>query len=174
MTRRGAGAALRFTSAVAAVVATLVSGCGSMNSKGNSVQNPLTPEQSKAQVVDSARDIVGTLRLQPVAVTFYRSSCNDQHEAPFRGVVSIDFPKAATFEQSDAEVAAMTQQLQAGGWTGDADFKSHGTALKKNNIVAVFAPQNASTPNRSITLYGECRDMTSTKDDTQTEYITLG
>jgi hypothetical protein len=44
MTRRVAGAALRFTSAVETVVATLVSGCGSMNPKGNSVQNPLTPE----------------------------------------------------------------------------------------------------------------------------------
>jgi hypothetical protein len=102
-----------------------------MNPNKDSVANPLTPEQSKAQVVDSARDIVDTLRLQPVNATFYRSSCNDQHEAPFRGVVSIDFPKAATFEQSDAEVATMTQQLQGGGWAGDTDFKSHGTALKR-------------------------------------------
>jgi hypothetical protein len=45
--------------------------------------------------------------------------------------------------------------------------------IAKWACTAVFAPQNASSPNRSITLYGECRDMTSTKDDTHTEDIAL-
>lgn len=158
---------------IVAVVAALVSGCDAMNSATNDVSNPLTPDQSKAQVVDGARDIVGTLHLQVIDAAFYRSSCNDQHEAPFRGVVNVNYPPAASFEESDAEVATMTQRLQGTGWTGDTEFKSHGTTLKKNNVVAVFAPQNASSPNRSITLYGECRDMTSTKDDTHAEDIAL-
>lgn len=59
--------------------------------------------------------------------------------APFRGIVRITYPKAASFEESDA----------------------------------VFAPQNVSTPSRGIALYGECRDRSSTKDDTHPEEITL-
>lgn len=34
----------------------------------------------------------------------------------------------------------------------------------KNNVVVVFGPQNVSDPNREIELFGECRDVTSTKD----------
>jgi hypothetical protein len=95
-----------------------------MNFATNDVSNPMTPDQSKAQVLDAARDIVGTLHVKIVNATFYRSSCNNQHEAPFRGVVSIDYPPAASFEESDAEVATMTQRVQSTGWTGDTEFSS--------------------------------------------------
>ncbi len=157
---------------VLAATAALLSGCATVF--GSGVSDPLTPEQSREQVVDAARDLVNTVQLQPASEIFYRSSCNDQNEAPFRGVVRISYPKAVSFEASDAEVAQMVTQLEAHGWTGDSDFKTHGSVVQKNKVVAVLEPQNVSTPNRGITLYGECRDMTSTKDDTRTEHISLG
>jgi hypothetical protein len=150
---------------VVALVAALVSGCGAMSSiKNGGVANPLTPEQSKAQVVDAAQGIVGALKLQVIEPAFWHASCNDQGEAPFRGQMTIGYPQATSFEASDAEVAQMVQHLQSIGWTGDPDFQSHGTVLKKDNVVAVFVPQNASDSTRSIELYGECRDVTTTKD----------
>jgi hypothetical protein len=58
--------------------------------------------------------------------------------------------------------------------TGDPDFHSHGTVLKRNNVVAVFGPQNVSVPNRGIEICGECRDVTTTKSTRgPTENITL-
>jgi len=36
--------------------------------------------------------------------------------------------------------------------------------LTKNNVVVVFGPQNVSDPNREVELFGECLDVTSTKD----------
>jgi hypothetical protein len=75
----------------------------------------------------------------------------------------IGYPNAASFEASDAEIAKMVQQLQTLGWTTDPDSHTHGTALKKNGVVAVFGPQNASDSTRGLQLFGECRDVTTTK-----------
>ena len=75
--------------------------------KNGGVANPLTPEQSKAQVIDAAQGIVGALKLQVIEPAFWHASCNDQGEAPFRGQMTIGYPRAASFEASDAEVAQM-------------------------------------------------------------------
>jgi hypothetical protein len=130
----------------------------------NGVTNPITPEQSKAQVIDAARDIVGAVDLQVVEAVFWRGSCNDQGDAPFQGKMRIAHPLAANFQAADAEDAQMIKRLQNNGWTTDLDFDTHGKALKKNGVVAVFRPQNAATSTRGIDLYGECRDITTTKD----------
>ena len=158
--------------AATAVVAALVSGCDVLDSK-NDVPNPMTPEQSKAQVVDAAKEIVGALDLEVVEAFFWHSSCNDQGEAPFRGQMRIAYPPAASLEESEVEVTKMAQRLESDGWSRDSDFRSHGTVLQKNNVVAVLGPQNVSNPNRDIQVFGECRDMTTTKGDNQTEAITL-
>ncbi len=160
--------------AVGLAVTALTSGCDAVSSKSNGVSDPLTPEQSKAQVVDAAREIVQTLKLDASAVVFRRSSCNDQHEAPFRGVVRIKYPLAPSFEASGSEVEQMVQQLKSNGWGEDTDFKTHASSLAKNKVVAVFNPQAKGTVNRSIELYGECRDVTTTKDTAgTTEQIDL-
>ncbi len=145
-----------------------------MNSLNNEASNPVTPEQSRAQVVDAATDLVDTLDLPVIEAFFWHSSCNDQGEAPFRGQIRIAYPPAETFDASSEEIAQMAQRLQDRGWSPDPNFKSHGTVLKKNNVVAVLGPQNASNPNRDIQVYGECRDMTTTKGDNQPEPVTLG
>ncbi|WP_018598745.1 hypothetical protein [Mycobacterium sp. 155] len=127
------------------------------------VSNPITPEQSKAQVIDAARDIVGTVDLQVVDAVFWHGSCNDQGDAPFQGKMRIAHPLAASLEAADAEDAQMIQRLEASGWTTDSAFNTHSTALKKNGVTAVFRPQNSAVATRGIDLYGECRDVTTTK-----------
>ena len=143
--------------------ATLLAGCGAVNSVANGVSNPMTPEESKAQVVDAATD-VGHVVAQPVAsATFSRSSCNDQGEAPFRGVVNIFYASPTDPAAASAAFDQMTQRLQSAGWATDGGFQSHGTALKKNDVDAVLYPADASVAKVHIVLYGECRDVTTTK-----------
>lgn len=144
------------------VAAILIAGCGTVTSLTGKVPDPLTPQQSKTQVVDGARDIVRALHLEVIKVVFWRASCNDQHKAPFRGVLSIWYPTAPSMDASDAEVAEMIRLLHANAWIADTDFKTHGTAIAKNDIVAVFAPQAVGDKNRGIDLYGQCRDITTT------------
>lgn len=144
----------------------LASGCDIVSSmKNDGVSNPITPEQSRAQVVDAAKEIASILNLQVIEPAyFWHSSCNDQGDAPFRGEMRIPYPRAASFEASDAEVAQMIQRLQTKGWTTDSDANTHGNAVKKNAVEAIFYPQNAADATRSINLSGECRDVTTTKD----------
>ena len=156
-----------------AIAVALVSGCDAVNSSPSGAPNPMTPEESKSQVVDAAKEIVGTLGLQVVEAVFWHSSCNDQGEAPFRGQIRIAYPPAASLEQSVPEIEEMAQRLESAGWSADSDFRSHGTALEKNKVVAVLGPQNVSTPNRDIQIYGQCRDMTTQKGGNQTEPVKL-
>jgi hypothetical protein len=74
---------------------------------------------------------------------------------PLRGEMRIAYPPAATFADSDAQIAQMAQQLRDAGWSVGPGFPSHGTTLTKNN-------------NGEIELFGECRDVTSTKDTENT------
>jgi hypothetical protein len=156
----------------AALIAALVSGCDAVN-PFDTVAKPVTPEQSRAQVLDAATDLVDALDLPVVEAFFWPSSCNDQGEAPFRGEIRLSYPPAASFEKSDEEIAQMTQRLQDMGWSPDADFKSHGTVLTKNNVVAVLGPQNASNPNRDIAFFGECRDVTTATGAKRPEPVTF-
>jgi hypothetical protein len=143
--------------------ATLLAGCGAVSSVANGVSNPMTPEESKAQVVDAATD-VSHIVAQPVASAhFSRSSCNDQGEAPFRGVVNIFYASPTDPTAASAAFDQMTQRLQSAGWATDGGFQSHGTALKKNDVDAVLYPADASVAKVHIILYGECRDVTTTK-----------
>jgi hypothetical protein len=152
--------------AAVAMVAALVSGCGAVSSmKNDGVSNPITPEQSKAQVMDAAKEIMGILNLQVIEPAyFWHASCNDQGEAPFRGQMRIPYPLAASFDASGAEVAQMTQRLQTKGWTTDSDLHSHSATLTKKGVVVTLAAQAAGDSTRNLELLGECRDTTTTKD----------
>lgn len=146
-----------------------------MNSSTDHVSNPLTPEQSKDQVLAAAREIVAAVGVHVVSASFTRSSCNDDGVAPFQGVVNISYPLAPNLEQSDAEVARMAQRLESLGWKGDPKLHTHATALKKNNVVVHLAPQSVGSVSRGIDVYGECRDVTTTKSAAgSVEPVSLG
>ena len=144
--------------------ATLLAGCGAVKSVTNNVSNPMTPEQSKAQVVDAAHDVARAVAQPVVSASFSHSSCNDQGEAPFRGVVDVFYAAPTDPASATAAFNDMTQRLQGDGWAADSGFQSHGTTLKKEGVDAVLYPADASVAKVHIVLYGECRDVTTTKD----------
>jgi hypothetical protein len=121
----------------------------------------MTPEQSRAQVVDAAREVLRILRLKGLNPVFYRESCNDQQEAPFRATVRLDYDHAPTLDGSRAEIQRMVATLKEHGWSGGGDLHTHSPSVTKNGVTAVF---DAYSPNDSLGgayFYGECRDMTT-------------
>lgn len=128
------------------------------------VANPMSPEQSRAQVVDAAKEIVSILELPVVSAHFWRSSCNDQGDPPFQGGVRIWYPLAPNSEASDAQVAGWVRVLRTKGWaTPGPDYHTHATALIKNGVSVTFDRQGVGRKNNGIELLGECRDVTTTK-----------
>jgi hypothetical protein len=143
------------------------------------VSHPIPPLQARAQVVDAARDIVNALHAQVTEATFSYESCNDQGEAPFRGVVNVSFWLPGIAHNQPADPQTVIKGLVADGWSTDSDFKSHGPTLKKNgvNIILTIAPQ----PPPSIDLVrhvgakvdGECRDTSDHRTDGSTAPVDI-
>jgi hypothetical protein len=154
------------TTLAAALVATLISGCGAVNPmKDQGGANTTDAEQSKAQVVDAAKEIVAALKLPVDSAYFRRSSCNDQGDPPFQGSVRIWYPLAPSSEASDAQVAEWVRVLRTKGWTTPGpDFHTHATALSKNGVSVTFDRQGVGRKSNGIELLGECLDMTTTKE----------
>ena len=160
--------------AVATAAAAALPGCGVYMSDVDAVSDPLTPDQSRAQVVDAATEIVTALNLPVLRTAFWRASCNDAGLPPFHGHVRITYPRADTYARSDAEIAGMIELLAARGWADNPDFHSHSRAVVKNSVTAVFHNQNASVVDRAIDVLGECRDITTpSRMDDDSEWITL-
>jgi hypothetical protein len=155
----------------AGMLAIALQSCSSIRNLSEGVPHPMTPDESKAQVINAAREVVATLGLKGVSAHFSRESCNDQAVAPFRGIVGLDYNHASTLEASQAEIQQMVATLKQHGWGGPGDFRTHSSAVSKQGVTAVFDPyspvQNAGG---SISIYGECRDMT-TKQNTLPEPI---
>lgn len=155
----------------AGALALALQSCSSIRNLSGGVSNPMTPEQSKAQVVNAAREIATTLGLKGVSGHFSRDSCNDQAVAPFRGIVGLAYDHAPTLEASRAEIQQMIATLKQHGWGAPGDFHTHASALSKQGVTAVFDPYSpVQNSGGSITIYGECQDMT-TKANTLPEPI---
>lgn len=143
--------------------ATLLAGCDTVNSLANGVTNPMTPEQSRRQVVDAATDVSRLIAKPIVSAYFWHESCSDGDQGPFRGAARISYQPPAEPHAAAAAFDDMTQRLRRGGWAADSDFKSHALTLKKGGVNASLSPADASVPLASVMLYGECRDTTTTK-----------
>ncbi|WP_234785068.1 hypothetical protein [Mycolicibacterium thermoresistibile] len=140
----------------------VVTGCDSMAAPFGGVSEPLTPEQARDQAVDAARDVVSTLDLPVAEAHFSRAACRDNGGGPYRGQVTIKYPKADSYDAATAEIEQMVQRLFAAGWDDNTDFRTHGKIAHKDGVVAVFRPQSSTAQNRMIDVLGECRDTTTT------------
>lgn len=121
------------------------------------VLNPLTPGQSRAQVLDAGRELQAMLHL-PDARAFYRpSACTSSGNAPFRGRLAITFALAPTTAIASAELDDAVARLRAAGWRAD-----RGQAVK-DGVLVWFSNPYSLRPRRVITVFGQCRDVTTTK-----------
>lgn len=153
---------------VAAGAVVALTGCGA------GMPEPLTPEQSRTQVMDAATEIVSTLNLPVVRAAFWHGACHDNGAGPFRGQIRISYPLAASTERSQGEIAEMITELIENGWSADAGFRSHSPVVTKKNVVAIFRGQSAGVSSRGIEVIGECRDVTTASHlDHGTRWVSL-
>jgi hypothetical protein len=163
--------------AVAVIVVMLVGGCALVMSKphssGSSTNpwddsaHPLTDDQTRAQVIEPAKQIVTAADLEGVSGGFSFASCNDQGDPPYQGTVTMHF---LLHSDPDTYFQKVRASMIAHGWNDGAPAGQHfhGTTLNKNGVTANigFFPSDHSYG--EITLYGECRNMTDHHDDGNT------
>src|SRR3954468_4771211 len=151
---------------LAALLAALVmGGCGMVGSRSESdhpwdePENPLTDEQTMAQVVDPAKDVVRALpQLDDVTGGFSYGSCNDQGAPPFQGRVEVAFKLPA---DPDTLFGQIRDTMLKQGWSAGAPEgqKVHGGGLNRNGVTATVGPRAADPGYGSLKLYGECRNV---------------
>ena len=135
--------------------------------------NPLSDQQTRDQVIEPAKQITQYAHLQDPGGRFDYSSCNDQGDPPYRGVVSMSFTMATgqsdgpqTTPDPDTVFQRIATTMVAHGWNDGPppDWHSYGHVLNKDGVVAVMT-QDPVSGRGKIQLYGECRNMTNHRLD---------
>jgi hypothetical protein len=156
----------RWTSAAVLAVALFVGGCDSVESK-NGASGPgvagMSDEQTRAQVVDPAKRLVDAAgwQRQNLSAVFHFTSCNDQGDPPYQGVVELGFvfPQGA---DQQAEVQRIAGLMVADGWSdGPPPGKvPYGHALHRGDMMAIVSPNPNHPGEGDVKIYGGCGNQT--------------
>lgn len=157
------------------VVAVLLGGCAPVQHKpqaggsGNPYEDtahPMSDEQTKAQVIEPAKQIVAVAKLDGVSGAFSFASCNDQGDPPFQGTVTLSF---LIHGDPDAYFQHVRSAMTANGWSGGAPPGQHlhGAALNKDGVAASISFMPSDHSYGQIILDGQCRNMGNHKGEGQ-------
>jgi len=129
--------------------------------------NPVSDEQSRAQVVESAKHVVTTAGLQTTNAGYLLMSCKDRDDPPYQGAIYLTFALPAG-EHADTYFPAIARALVAHGWTEGSPPNDHvfGKTLTKDNVIAITYPERDDKSQGVLRLYGQCQNMTDHRTDT--------
>lgn len=150
--------------AVPVITGALLSGCAE-------VPDPISPEQARSEVIDAARDITAILHAEVAEAKFRYESCNDQGEAPFRGVVQLILWLRGTPHNQTVDPDQVLRPLIANGWSTDSEFVSHSPTLQRGpiNIIVDVTPTPPAGKtiggHVGIGVNGQCRDTFDHRTD---------
>lgn len=135
----------------------------------------LNDEQTRAQVVEPAKQIVQAAQLHDFTASFRFESCNDQNEAPYRGVAEVVFTFPADADQQ-AYIDHIAVTMTGLGWSEGppAGKMPYGRVLHQGQLMAIMAPEPDHPRFGSIDIYGECRNLTDQRaqDGLSRQYFT--
>lgn len=118
--------------------------------------HPLSDQESKAQVLDPAREIVSVARLHVVAGSYLLMSCNNETDPPYQGAIylTLDLPDVTGY--FDHGAAALVSH----GW-----HNSSGATLSRNGVTAVLHRDPDHDGSAIMKVYGECRNVADHRND---------
>ena len=166
---------LRFVTAAALMVSLVLGGAflliGRLHSTPSDYldhpANPVTDEESKAQVVEPTKQIVFLTRLRAASAGYLLMSCKDQNDPPYQGAIYLTFT-LSTGVRADTYFNTIASTLGSHGWTEGIPPDNHvlaRTFLK--NPVTMIIYQDSDAPSLGVLrLYGQCRNMNDHRNDT--------
>ena len=134
---------------------------------------PPSDAESRAQVVDTAKDVVRATDLRVTYASFQWEWCNDQGDPPFHGRVDMAFevPPGADSQGLGRQIAATLAELP--GWAPGPPpgFQPAGDVVHRGGVMVIVGPGNY--PERgAVEIYGEGRNMNDHRDDNELTDIT--
>jgi hypothetical protein len=125
---------------------------------------PLSDDQSRAQVVGSARQIVAVARLRDVNGSYVFLSCTNEHDPPYQPALYLNFrlPESNSVRYIRDIAAAMV----ANGWQEAPSLAEHfGLKLTKDGVTATFHENLDDARFGTMRIYGECRNVSEHRND---------
>jgi hypothetical protein len=159
----------RLAAAALTAVVFVLGGCSSMFPFGHDRDHPahlLSDEQTKAQVIEPAKQIAKAAGLQDVSGVFGWESCNDQGDPPFRGRVDMGYDMPAGVDR-DAYFEQIARTMIEHGWSDGPPPGLHpfGRVIHKEGVMAIIGVHPGGSQWGSVELSGECRNMDDHRHD---------
>lgn len=126
----------------------------------------MSDDQTRAQVIDPAKQIVTTAALQDVSGVFGWESCTDQGDLPFRGRVDVSFdPPAGVDQRAYFDQIAQTMMATGGRSGARLGRSSLGAVIYKDGVAASIGKSGGTLKAGSVEVSGECRNTGDHRHD---------
>lgn len=128
--------------------------------------HPASDEQTQAQVVESAKQIVSIAGLHTTTAGYLFMSCKDQDGPPYQGAVHLTFALPAD-ARADAYFGEIAATLITHGWAEarPPNQQLFGKTLSKDAVTAVISRRLEEPKMGELRVYGQCRNMNDHRDD---------
>ncbi|MCV7075393.1 hypothetical protein [Mycobacterium szulgai] len=128
--------------------------------------HPVSDEQTQAQVVDSARQIVTAAGLQTTTAGYLVMSCKNQDGPPYQGAVHLTFALPAD-ARTDAYFGELAAKLVSHGWAEGSPPNQHvfGRTVVKDDVTAVIYRRVEEPRVGEMRVYGQCRNINDHRKD---------
>jgi hypothetical protein len=130
------------------------------------VANPLTDEQSKAQVLEPAREIVAAGDLRGASGTYLLMSCESSADPPYQGAIYLNFDVPRVFE-TPKFFRSIASAMTARGFTEGAPPNRHpgGRTFTRDGVTVIYYRTDDASTRGTMQIYGECRNVTDHRLD---------
>lgn len=128
---------------------------------------PLSDQQSRAQAVGAARDVVSAAQLHTTTAGYLLMSCRDRDNPPYQGAVYLTFTIPGD-SRADVYLPAVTKALAADGWAEGLSPGGHpySRSVSKGQVTALIYRDDDNANLGVARVYGECRNTNDHRTDT--------
>jgi hypothetical protein len=126
--------------------------------------DPLSDEQTRAQVIEPAKQLVALGNLQSAVGGYILMSCKNQTDPPYQGAVYLTFDLPKSLDYFDQVAAEMVSH----GWQKGLPPNQYlfGTTLSKDGVTAILYRDPDRRTSGIMKVYGECRNIANHRNDT--------
>lgn len=125
-----------------------------------------TDEETRAEVVGQAKDIVSIAGLQRPTAGYLLMSCKNRVDPPYQGAVYLNFVLPADVG-ADAYFRGVAAALVAHGWKEGPPPNQHlfGRNVSKDGVSVLLYPEENSATNGVAQIHGQCRNRSDHRRD---------
>ncbi len=129
--------------------------------------HPLSDDQSRDQVITTARQFVTAGRLTGATGSYILMPCLEGDDPIYQGALYVNFD-LPSIRETPAFFREIARNLRPGGWREGVPPGHHpgGKTLSREGIAAVYY-RHPDVPGRGVLqIYGECRNVADHRLDT--------